>query len=85
MSRRVMKCPKCNHQESVISSRPGAQDPPCPRCEDMVRMEDITPLPDQSITAWSTAGSQATADAPAQDKPEPAQEDRGMGPQPRGG
>ena len=84
MSRQVMKCPKCDHQESVLSSRPGAQNPPCPRCEAMVRMEDITPLPSQSKTAWSTAGSQATAE-PTPTTPAPAQEDRGMGPEPRGG
>jgi len=83
MSRQVMKCPKCHHQESVLSSKPGAQNPPCPRCEDAVRMEDITPLPSQSKIAWSTAGSQATA-APVP-APAPAQEDRGMGPEPRGG
>ena len=84
MSRQVMKCPKCSHQESVLSSRPAAQNPPCPRCEDMVRMEDITPLPSQTKTAWSTAGSQSTAEA-APTAPAPAQEDRGMGPEPRGG
>lgn len=85
MSRQVMKCPKCQHQETVISTSPAAKNPPCPRCEGMVRMEDITPLPNQSATAWSTAGSQAIKDTTAQDKPAPAQEDRGMGPQPRGG
>jgi hypothetical protein len=85
MSRQVMKCPKCKHQESVISSRPGDQPPPCPRCEGVVRMEDITPLPGQGKTAWSTAGSQAKTFDPAQDNPAPAQEDRGMGPEPRGG
>lgn len=85
MSRQVMKCPKCKHQESVLSSRPGAQNPPCPRCDGNVRMEDITPLPDQSTTAWSTAGSKASTQPAPAPAPAPAQEDRGMGPQPRGG
>jgi len=85
MSRQVMKCPKCKHQESVLSSRPGAENPPCPRCEGMVRMEDITPTPDQSVSTWSTAGSQSAAKPGAAPTPAPAQEDRGMGPEPRGG
>lgn len=61
MARLVVKCPKCEHQESVMSSRPGAELPPCPRCEDFIRMQDVTPGPEQSTTVISTAGSQTSA------------------------
>ena len=81
MSRQVMKCPVCHHQETVLSSSPAAKNPPCPRCEKVTRMEDVTPGPDQTTQAWSTAGSQATSTPVA--KPAPPQEDRGMGPEPR--
>ena len=81
MSRRVMKCPECGHQETVMSSRPGAENPPCPRCEKMTRMEDVTPDPGQTTQAWSASGSKAV-EAPPPPPPAPLP-DRGMGPEPR--
>jgi len=52
----VMKCPACGYKESILSSRPSAQDPPCPRCEKFVRMV-IVPPPIDGQTTWSTGGS----------------------------
>lgn len=83
MSRKVMSCPVCKHEESVISTRPGSENPPCPRCEDAVRMEDVTPSSNQKTT-WSTAGSQADAKAVTPDST-PETTDHGWGPSPRGG
>lgn len=90
MSRLVVRCPKCEHKESVMSSRPGSALPPCPRCEDFVRMEDITPGPGESDTVISTAGSQATdtSQPVAQPAPAPApapkrRDPRDFGPEPR--
>lgn len=90
MARLVVKCPKCEHQESVMSSRPGSELPPCPRCEDFVRMEDVTPGLSQTKT-WSTSGSQAAApeqQAPQADQPSPTivpkrRDMRDFGPEPR--
>lgn len=90
MSRLVVKCPVCEHQESVISTSPNAELPPCPRCEDFIRMKDITPQPGQTKT-WSTAGSQtadgapAAADAPPSPPPTPVKrrDMRDFGPEPR--
>lgn len=59
MATKTLKCPKCAHQESVMSSRPTDNLPPCPRCQGFVRMTDVTPPPDQTTTTWSTAGSKA--------------------------
>lgn len=39
----VMKCPKCGFKESVLSSRPSAQEPPCPRCPTFIRMVIVPP------------------------------------------
>lgn len=93
MSRLVVKCPKCEHTESVVSSKPGADLPPCPRCEgndEFIRMENHTPAPNQQAVAWSTGGSQATTSdgeqAPQASPPglSPKKKDnRGYGPQPR--
>jgi hypothetical protein len=88
MSRLVVKCPVCEHKESVMSSRPGGDLPPCPRCEDFVRMVDVTPGPDQTKQTWSTAGSQAK-DEPTQTPSKPVQpvpkrrDMRDLGPEPR--
>lgn len=60
MAKQSLKCPKCNHKESVLSSRPSAQLPPCPRCQAFTRMVDDSPPPGQNTTTWSTAGSQGT-------------------------
>jgi hypothetical protein len=57
MSRMIVKCSKCEYKESIISTSMSAQMPPCPRCEDFIRMEDITPVAGQSMVI-STAGSQ---------------------------
>jgi len=88
MSRMVAKCPKCEYQESVISSSVNAELPPCPRCEDFVRMADVTPPPGQTKVI-STAGSQ-TAEQPAPPVagppvvPQPRRRDqRDFGPEPR--
>ena len=89
MSRLVVKCPSCEHKETVVSSRPGADLPPCPRCEGFVRMMDVTPGPDQTTTVFSTAGSKATepttAPTPAPTPaPQPKRRDmRDFGPEPR--
>lgn len=89
MPRLIVKCPKCEYQESVLSSRPGADLPPCPRCEEFVRMDDITPAPGDNKTTWSTAGSQRTVDesTPTQSPtavPIPKRRDmRDLGPEPR--
>lgn len=91
MARFVTKCPKCEHEESVISTSLNADMPPCPRCEDFVRMVNITPTGDQTQVI-STAGSNATADADAQQPttplpvppPQPKKRDmRDWGPEPR--
>jgi len=58
MARLVVKCSKCDYQESVISTKPGAELPPCPRCEGFVRMSDVTPMGEDLTKTWSTAGSQ---------------------------
>lgn len=90
MPRFVAKCPKCEHQESIISTSMSAEMPPCPRCEAFVRMADITPVGTQTKVI-STAGSQTTEEsgAPA---PAPAAEPapvfkkrdpRDFGPEPR--
>jgi hypothetical protein len=52
----VMKCPKCGFQESILSSRPSANDPPCPRCTDFVRMVPVPP-PADGKTLWSTGNT----------------------------
>ncbi len=89
MSRLVVKCPKCEHQETVLSSKPDAELPPCPRCDDFVRMADVTPGPDQTTQTWSTAGSQAKIDtppAPTTPSPPPTpkrRDQRDYGPEPR--
>lgn len=88
MARLVVKCPKCEHKESVMASRPGAELPPCPRCEDFIRMTDITPGPEQTITVISTAGSQSTAPEPVQPTATPVitpkrRDMRDFGPEPR--
>jgi phage FluMu protein Com len=91
MSRLVVKCPKCNHTESVVSTKPGAALPPCPRCEgndEFVRMENHTPAPNQQ-TVWSTGGAQAVNPVSGEpSQPSPAispnkKDNRGYGPQPR--
>lgn len=87
MARLVVKCPKCEHQESVMSSRPGAELPPCPRCEDFVRMADVTPVGDQT-TVISTAGSQSTDEQTPSALPKPVvapkrRDMRDFGPEPR--
>ena len=88
MSRLVVKCPKCAHQETVLSSRPGAELPPCPRCDGFVRMTDVTPGPGQTTQTWSTAGSKATDDGAAPEaSPSPSVEPkrrdvRDLGPEP---
>ena len=53
MASQVLKCPKCGYQESVLSSRPTAQEPPCPRCEKFTRMV-VVPPPADGKTMWST-------------------------------
>lgn len=58
MAKQNLKCPKCGLTESVMSSRPNTQLPPCSRCPGFVRMVDATPPPGQTTTTWSTAGSQ---------------------------
>lgn len=90
MSRQVVKCPKCNYQESVISTRPGIGLPPCPRCDGFVRMADVTQNPDQVNKVWSTSGSQSadtvapTVPAKAPAAPPPQRRDsRDYGPEPR--
>jgi len=90
MARLVVKCPKCEHQESVISSKPGAELPPCPRCEDFIRMADVTPTADQLTTTWSTAGSQDVGEPtlsppspPVQVIPPKRRNQRDFGPEPR--
>jgi hypothetical protein len=68
MARLVVKCMKCEYQESVISTKPGADLPPCPRCDGFVRMSDVTPMGEDLTKTWSTAGSQdanPTAPSPA--------------------
>ena len=87
MSRLIVKCPKCEYQESVISSRPGVDLPPCPRCEDFIRMADVTPAAGQ-ITVISTAGSQskqeeAPATLPAPQVTPKRRDQRDLGPEPR--
>ncbi|MGE3483341.1 MAG: hypothetical protein AB7L09_01245 [Nitrospira sp.] len=90
MSRFVVKCPKCDYKESVVSSKPGAALPPCPRCEEFVRMQDITPDPGQTTTVISTVRPSSpqsvdgelpkTPTAP----PQPKRRDmRDYGPEPR--
>ena len=61
MARLVVKCPKCEYQESIISTSMNAEMPPCPRCEGeaFIRMANITPVGGQK-TVISTAGSQTT-------------------------
>jgi len=89
MSRLVAQCPKCEFKESIISTSPGAEMPPCPRCEDFIRMADVTPPPGQT-SVISTAGSQATTDAtPVAPKTRPSvppykrRDMRDFGPEPR--
>lgn len=88
MARFTAKCPKCEHEESVISTSLGAEMPPCPRCEDFVRMANVTPVGDQTKVI-STSGAQ-TADAPQPTtplpdaSPQPKKRDmRDWGPEPR--
>ena len=88
MARMTVKCPKCEYKESIISTSMSAEMPPCPRCEDFIRMADVTPPPGQQIVI-STAGSQTTdVSTPVQGatKPEPVTKRRDMrdfGPEPR--
>lgn len=89
MARLVVKCPACDYQESVISTSPNAEMPPCPRCEDFVRMADVTPPPGQ-ITVISTSGSQESSNPePAAPRPRPTpppikrRDPRDLGPEPR--
>lgn len=48
------KCPKCGHRESVMSSRPSANDPPCPRCEKFTRMVIEPPPPPGQQSGWTS-------------------------------
>jgi hypothetical protein len=86
MSRLVVKCPQCEHQEMILSSRSGVGLPPCPRCDGFVRMENVTPTADETKQAWSTAGSKATSvEKPGSPTPpKPVRRDqRDPGPEPR--
>lgn len=55
-----LKCPKCGHQESVLSSRPSAQEPPCPRCPTFIRMVPVPPdntsYGTDGKSVWSSGG-----------------------------
>jgi ribosomal protein S27E len=87
MARLIVKCPQCEHQESVMSSRPGMELPPCPRCDDFIRMTDVTP-PAGQTTVISTAGSQTTEQQPHVALPKPVitpkrRDSRDFGPEPR--
>ena len=87
MARFIVKCPKCEYQESVISTSLNAEMPPCPRCEDFVRMADITPVGGQ-VTGISTAGSQRREEQAPVALPKPAvapkrRDSRDFGPEPR--
>lgn len=87
MARFTAKCPKCEHEESVISTSMTAEMPPCPRCEDFVRMANTTPEGEQKKVI-STAGSQTTNDKVTTPLPEAAPEPkrrdmRDWGPEPR--
>jgi len=89
MASKVVQCPKCEYQESVMSSRPGGEMPPCPRCEGFVQMVDISPGPGNRTTVISTAGvhpadeSKPRAPLP-QPKLQPKKRDpRDFGPEPR--
>ena len=87
MARLVVKCPKCEYQESIISTSLNAEMPPCPRCEDFIRMADITPVGGQQ-TVISTAGSQTTDTPPPAALPKPVvapkrRDPRDFGPEPR--
>lgn len=88
MARMTVKCPKCEYKESIISTSMSAEMPPCPRCEDFIRMDDVTPPPGQQ-TVISTAGSKAaevTTPPQVRTVPEPVAKTRDMrdfGPEPR--
>lgn len=86
MARFTAKCPKCEHEESVISTSMTAEMPPCPRCEDFVRMANVTPEGTQEKVI-STGGAAAPAEpaAPLPQAPvEPKRRDmRDWGPEPR--
>jgi len=89
MSRLVVKCPVCEYKESIISTSPNAQMPPCPRCDDFIRMANITPAAGQT-TVISTAGSQTRSEpepVPAQPVKQPPprkkRDQRDFGPEPR--
>jgi hypothetical protein len=87
MSRMVVKCPVCDYKESVISTSANAEMPPCPRCDDFIRMADITPVGGQ-VTVISTAGSRRTEDQATVALPKPVvapkrRDQRDFGPEPR--
>ena len=87
MARLTVKCPKCEYKESIISTSSNAEMPPCPRCEDFIRMADITPVGGQ-VSVISTAGSQSTEPEPHVALPKPVitpkrRDPRDFGPEPR--
>jgi hypothetical protein len=87
MARMIVKCPKCEYKESVISTSMSAQTPPCPRCEDFIRMDDITPVAGQ-VMVISTAGTKIKDTTPNVQKSVPKiapkrRDMRDFGPEPR--